>query len=130
MDYTMKISEEENLVIVSPRGSYSYKEVIALIDLVIHDPLFKSTLNFIIDIRKIDYTPVVSEIYVISRYFIDSKKYFKGKTAIITRGEVLYSMFKLATLFVKKEGLKSNIFKTRDDALQWINSSSPDKNPV
>ncbi len=108
------------MIVVTPSGYYSYKEIIELINLVIHDSRYKPKFNFVIDIRKVIYTPAVSEIYSISSYIIASKRYFQGKTAIITSGEILYNMFTLSTLFVKKEGLTSSIFKTMEDALLWL----------
>jgi len=118
--YKLKISENENLVTVTARGSYSLKDIKRLIHLIVDEPHYKTNFNIIIDISGINYTPIVSEIKVISDFLVSLKHYFKGTTAIVAEGELIYSMFKLSTMLINKQGLKSNIFSTIDEALVWI----------
>ena len=92
------------------------KDIKKLIHLIIDDPHYKITFNTLIDIRAIQYTPVVSEISVISDFIVSLKHYFKGKTAIVAEGELIYSMFKLSTLLITKQGLKSSIFHNPEEA--------------
>jgi hypothetical protein len=118
--YKLKISEKENLVTVTARGSYSLKDIKRLIHLIIEEPHYKSSFNVIIDITCIVYTPIVSEISVISDFIVSLKHYFKGITAIVAKGDLIYSMFKLSTLLINKQGLKSSIFTSIEEALAWI----------
>ena len=118
--YKLKISEKENLVTVTARGNYSLKDIKKLIHLIVEEPHYQSKFNIIIDISGIIYTPIVSEIKVISDFLVSLKHYFKGITAIVAEGELIYSMFKLSTLLINKQGLRSNIFTSIEEALAWI----------
>ncbi len=120
MIYKLKISENENLVTVTARGNYSLKDIKRLIHLIVEEPHYKSNFNIIIDITGIIYTPIVSEIKVISDFLVSLKHYFKGTTAIVAEGDLIYSMFKLSTLLINKQGLRSNIFTSIEEALAWI----------
>ena len=120
MIYKLKVSESKNLVIITARGVYSLKDIKRLIHLIIDEPHYKSNFDIIIDITGIIYTPIVSEISVISDFLISLKHYFKGVTAIVAEGELIYSMFKLSTLLINKQGLKSSIFTSIEEALAWI----------
>ncbi|MCK5201177.1 MAG: hypothetical protein KAR21_22640 [Spirochaetales bacterium] len=125
MIYKLNISKNNNLVTITARGIYSLKDIKRLIHLIIEDPHYKATYNIIIDISAIKYTPIVSEISVISSFIISLKHYFKGKTAIVAEGELIYSMFKLSTLLLTKQGLKSSIFHNPEEALTWIKDPDP-----
>ncbi len=118
--YKLKISEKENLVTVTARGNYSLKDIKKLIHLIVEEPHYQSKFNIIIDISGIIYTPIVSEMKVISDFLVSLKHYFKGITAIVAEGELIYSMFKLSTLLINKQGLRSNIFTSIEEALAWI----------
>jgi len=120
MVYKLRISENENLVTVTARGSYSLKDIKRLIHLIVDEPHYKTSFNIIIDITGITYTPIVSEINVISDFLVSLKHYFKGITAIVAERELIFSMFKLSTLLINKQGMHSSIFKTIDEALLWI----------
>ena len=120
MTYNCEVSDESNLVTVTPKGTYSLKSIIDLIHIVIKDPQYKSTYDLLVDLRDMKYTPIVSEIFAISEFVVSFKQYFKGKTALVAKGELLYSMFKLSAMFVAKQGLKTNIFHEPEEALAWI----------
>ena len=120
MIYKLEISEDTNLITVTAKGTYSLNEIMDLIYIVIKDPRYKPTYNAIIDLRELKYTPVISEIFKLSEFFISSKQHFKSKTGLVTNNESLYNLFKLSTMFVVKEGLKSNIFRNMEEALAWI----------
>ena len=122
--YKLKISKNENLVIVTARGSYSLKDIKSLIHLIVEEPHYKTNFNIVIDITGIIYTPIISEIKVISDFLVSLKHYFKGTTAIVAESELIYSMFKLSTQLINKQGLKSNIFSTIEEALDWIKNQS------
>jgi hypothetical protein len=47
-----------------------------------------------------------------------------GNVAIIAKGELLVKMFKLSTMFVSREGLKSNIFIDPEKAMGWLENSN------
>ena len=118
--YKLEISEETNLMTVTAKGTYSLNDIMDLIYIVIKDPRYIPTYNAIIDLRELKYTPVISEIFKLSEFFISSKQHFKSKTGLVTNNESLYNLFKLSTMFVVKEGLKSNIFRNMEEALAWI----------
>ena len=120
MTYKIDISEKDNLVTVTPEGLYSLNKILDLIQIVIENPLYKPTYNSLIDMRDMKYTPVISEIFTISEFTVSMKNHFRGKTAIVVQGDVLYNMFKLSTMFVSKHGLKSNIFREPESALAWL----------
>ena len=97
---------------VIPSGDYSFKKI--------KDPLHKPTYNLPIDIRDVNYTPVVSKIFAISEFVISFKRIFKEKTAIVAKGEILYNMFIFSAMFVVKQGLDTYIFHNQEEALAWI----------
>ena len=118
--YNIEISAENSLVTVIAKGVYKLQEIKDLIHKVIKDPEYKPEYNSIIDIRDVKYTLTVSEIFSISDFVVSFKHYFKGKTAIIAKGEILINMFKLSTMFISKFGLKTNIFVDFEQANIWL----------
>lgn len=120
MTYKIDISKENSLVTIQPTGIYSAKDITALMLIVVNDPLYKPEYNRIVDIRDVEYTPIVGEILQISQFVVSMKKHFKGKTAIIATGELLYSMFKVTAQYTSRKGLKTNIFRDKEEALAWI----------
>ena len=99
MTYKLEFSDENNLVTITPKGSYSAKDITALMLIVVNDPLYKSEYDLIVDYRDVKYTPIVSEILQNSQFVVTMKKHFKGKTAIIASGDLLYSMFKVTAQY-------------------------------
>lgn len=123
MTYYYNIYEEANLVIVIPYGNYSLVKIMDLIQSIVENPLYHSTYDILVDIRNIEYTPIIDEIFAISDFIISIKENFKGKTALISDKYVLFKLFKLSTLFVSKKGVHSKIFKEVDDALLWLSKT-------
>ena len=123
MIYKLDISEQDNLVKVTPEGNYSMNNVLDLIQIILENPLYKPTNNILVDMRNMKYTPVINEIFAISEFIVSMKKHFRAKTAMVVQGDVLYTMFKLSTMFVVKQGLKSNVFHNVEDALTWLTDS-------
>ena len=118
--YSLDISAENSLVTVTANGTYTLKNIKDLIHAVIKDPLYKSQYNSVIDIRDVIYTPEFNEVLAISNFVNSFKHYFKGKVAIIARGKILYNMFRLSTVFVSRQGIKSNIFIDPEEAMAWL----------
>ena len=88
--------------------------------IVVNDPLYKPEYDLIVDIRDVKYTPIVSEILQISQFIVTIKDHFKGRTAIIANGDLLYSMFKITAQYTSERGIKTNIFRDIEEALAWI----------
>ena len=65
MTYKLEISADNNLVTVTPEGAYSLKNIMDLIHIVIKDPQYKSSYNLLIDLRDVNYTPIISEIFIL-----------------------------------------------------------------
>ncbi len=122
--YNLDISSENSLVTVTANGTYTLKNIKDLIHAVIKDPLYKSHYNSIIDIRDVIYTPEFNEVLAISNFVNSFKHYFKGKVAIIARGKILYNMFRLSTVFVSRQGIKSNIFMDPEEAMAWLENTA------
>ncbi len=120
MIYELDISDENNLVTVTPKGPYSRKDILNLILIVVRDPLYKPIYNSIIDLRFIKYDLVISDVFAISEFILSVKKCFRRKTALVVHGEPLYNMFKLSAMFVSRQGLNTNIFHDPKEALAWI----------
>jgi hypothetical protein len=120
MIYNLLLSKESNLITVTAKGPYSLNDIMELIHIIISDDRYKPTYNLIIDLRELKYTPVISEIFKLSEFFISSKQHFMGKTGLITDNESLYNLFKLATMFTASKGLRTIVFWNMEDALNWI----------
>jgi hypothetical protein len=127
MIYKLEISEESNLITVTAKGPYSLNEILDLVYFVIKDPRYKPTYNIIIDMRELRYKPIIREIFKLSEFFISSKQYFKGQTGLVTKNKSLYNLFKLATLFVAKYNLNSDIFMNIEEALAWVRDPNSPK---
>lgn len=76
MTFKLKFSLEKSLVTITPKGTYSVKDITALMMIVVSDPLYKPEYDLIVDIRDVKYTPIVSEILQISKFIITMKKNF------------------------------------------------------
>ena len=121
MEYTYNVSTEMKCTTITPSGKYSLKDIKSLISMVISDPDYNPEFNVLLNLREVKYTPVVSEIIEISDFIVTMKKSFRAKTAIITKSELMYQMFKLSAHYTSKQGLRSNVFKDIDLAKKWLN---------
>ena len=121
--YEINISEENNLVTVTPKGASTINDMKALIYLVIKDPLYKPTYDLLIDKREVKYTPVVCEVLEVSQFLVPLKQHFEGKIAIVIDSELFYSMFKPSSQYTSKNDFNSNIFHDTEEALSWIADS-------
>ena len=120
MIYDYFISPETKFVHAIAKGNYSIKDIKKLVEIIISDERYKPYFNSIIDIRKVKYTPVVSEILEISDFIITMKNSFKAKVALLVNGEFLYTLFKLSANRSKKSGIKFDIFTDLEKAKNWI----------
>jgi len=73
--YDYFISPETKFVHAIAKGNYSIKDIKKLVEIIISDERYKPYFNPIIDIRKVKYTPVVSEILEISDFIITMKTF-------------------------------------------------------
>ena len=118
------ISDEQKMVIVIAEGSCQFEDIKTIIHKVMTDPRYNKNYDILIDLQEIQYNAVISEIFSISEYIITFKKKIIGSTAIIVKSDVLYNLFKLSTMFVSKEGIQTSIFKNKEEALTWLESSA------
>ena len=108
------------MVNITPKSAYSVKDITALMMIVVSDPLYQPEYDLIVDLRDVKYTPIVSEILQISKSIVTMKEHFKGKTALIASGDLLYSMFKITAQYTSGRGVEANIFRDIEEALAWI----------
>lgn len=120
MKYSYNILDENQLTFIIPSGRYSLKDIKSLITLVVSDPDYNPDYNVLLNLREVNYTPVVSKIIEISEFIVTMKQSFRAKTAIITKSELMYQMFKLSAHYTSKQGLQTNIFKDMDIAKEWL----------
>ncbi len=123
MIYDYSISPETKFVHTIANGNYSIKDIKKLVEIITSDERYKPDFNSIIDIRKVKYTPVISEILEISDFIITMKNSFKAKVALVVNGEFLYTLFKLSANRSKKNGIKFDIFTDLEKAKNWIAES-------
>ena len=120
MEYTYNVSIEMRCTTITPSGIYSLQDIKNLISLVTSDPDYNPQFNVLLNLREVKYTPLVSEIIEISDFIVKMKQSFRAKTAIITKSEVKYLMFKLSAHYTSKQGLQSNVFKDIKIAKDWL----------
>ena len=120
LKYSYNILDENQLTFIIPSGRYSLKDIKSLITLVVSDPDYNPDYNVLLNLREVNYTPVVSKIIEISEFIVTMKQSFRAKTAIITKSELMYQMFKLSAHYTSKQGLQTNIFKDMDIAKEWL----------
>ncbi len=120
MIYDYSISPEKKIVHIVADGNYSIANIKNLVELITHDERYMPDFNSIVDIRKVKYTPVVSEIMEISDLILTMKNSFKAKVALVVNGELLYNLFKLSANRSKKNGIKFEIFTDLEEAKFWI----------
>jgi len=118
--YDYSISSETKFVHIIANGNYSIKDIKKLVEIIISDERYKPDFNSIIDIRKVNYTPVVSEILEISDFIITMKNSFKAKVALLVNGELHYKLFKLSANRSKKSGINFDIFTDLEKTKNWI----------
>ncbi|MDA3812095.1 MAG: hypothetical protein PF518_17385 [Spirochaetaceae bacterium] len=121
MKYVYNISEKNKLISISQCDLYSFQEVKGLINVIIKDPQYKPTYNFLIDLREIKYTPIIDEMKELSEYLISLKKHFGGVSIIISNNDVHHDLFRYAATLVSKKGLKIRHFYNPEHAKRWIN---------
>ena len=120
MIYDYSISPETKFVHIIANGNYSINDIKKLVEIITSDERYRPDFNSIVDIRKVKYTPIISEIMEISDFIITMKNSFKAKVALVVNGELLYNLFKLSANRSKKSGIKFEIFTDLEKAKNWI----------
>ncbi len=123
MIYDYSISPENKIVHIIAEGNYSINDIKKLIRIIECDERYKPEFNSLVDIQKIKYTPVVSEIIEFSDFIITMKKSFKAKIALVVKGEILYNLLKIASHHTHKNGISVDIFNDLEKAEKWIDES-------
>ena len=123
MIYNYSISTEKKIVHIVAEGNYSISEIKNLVELVTNDEKYIPYFNSIVDIQKVKYIPVVSEMMEISDFFVIMKNSFKAKVALVVSGGLHYNLFKLSTNRSRKSGIKFEIFTDLEKAKNWIAES-------
>ena len=122
MIYDYSISPKKKIVRIVADGNYSIANIKSLVELITSDERYMPDFNSIVDIRKVKYTPVVSEVMEISDFILTMKNSFKAKVALVVNGELLYNLFKLSSNRSKINGIKFDIFTDLEKAKNWIES--------
>ncbi len=123
MDYDYEISPEIKFVNVTGRGKYSIADIKNLVRIITGDKKYNPDFNSLIDIRRVTYTPVVSELMELSDFFILMKESFKSKVAIVVKSDLMYNLFKISSHRTNKNNIETNIFTDPDKAREWLNNS-------
>lgn len=118
--YDYSIKPENKIVRIVAEGNYSIKDIKKLVEIITSDKRYIPEFNSIVDIRKVKYTPAISEVLEISDFIISMKKSFKAKVTLVVNGELLYNLFKLSSNRSKKNGIRFEIFKDIEKAEKWV----------
>ncbi|MCD6396543.1 MAG: hypothetical protein J7L71_03305 [Spirochaetaceae bacterium] len=122
MIYNYSISPEKKIVRITADGNYSIANIKNLVELITKDDRYMPDFNSIVDIRKVKYTPVVSEIMEFSDFILTMKNSFKAKVVLVVNGELLYNLFNLSANHSNKNGIRFDIFTDIEKAKNWIDS--------
>ena len=123
MIYDYSILPEKKIVRIVADGNYSISDIKKLVEIITSDERYMPEFNSIVDIRKVKYTPVISEVMQISDFIITMKNSFKAKVTLVVNGELLYNLFKLSANHSKKNGIKFEIFTDLEKAEKWIDEA-------
>lgn len=121
MIYNYSISPEKKIVYIAANGNYSIADIKKLIEIITGNERYRPEFNSIVDIRKVKYTPVVSEVMELSDFIITMKESFKAKVSLVVNSEFLCNLFKISANHSKKNGIRFEIFTDLDKAEKWIN---------
>lgn len=117
MKYSCEYVKEIDTVQIVIEELNSCCEAKELIDDVSRNHRFSSGSKFYIDIRGINYTPIIQELCDLSQYISSLDDYFHGHAAFIVSNEVHHYLFKYGAVLLTDKGLKSRIFCEPEPAL-------------
>ena len=128
MGYTYNISSKYNLCYVRISGETSGKEVMNFKKKIFSDPKWTYGMNQVNDYLKIKRLILDNDdIDLIINLEIEQDKKTKDKKrklAIVSDNELYYAIFKYYELRAKNLSYKTKLFKTVEEALNWIGLDS------
>jgi hypothetical protein len=124
MGYTYAISSKYNLCYVKISGDISGKEILSFKKKILSDPKWTDGINQINDYLKIKRLILenndIDLIIDLEKEQEKKNKNKKRKLAIVSNNELYRAIFKYYELRSKKLSYKTKIFKTIEQAFNWI----------
>lgn len=120
MPFMYTISQEDKIAYVTAHGSINMEAIKQIISDVAADPLFQPKYKVIVDLRKMEYSPSVSDIQLIASLVGEMKKSYQNKVAIVVSGKFHYGMAKMAAAYTEMSGVPMiDAFTDFEEARQW-----------
>jgi len=117
---TLRIDSVNNIAMISQINSY--KDFEATLEALVKDPAFKPGMGLMADRRNLP-APTTSEL----RSYIELVRRYKPQLgtcpwAIVTGDMANFGMVRMGSTLGSFVGIKSDVFRTEEDALAWLKS--------
>ena len=127
------INSESGLVTLTATGRLDLNVMRMAIDEMIRDPDFRPGIDIIWDLRNADASSAtVLEMRQLAE-FVNVRQKERGehyKVAVVVKRELDYGIAKIYVAIADRLPLQFKVFRSIDDAHQWIKASSDDEQPA
>ena len=107
-------------------GEVTVEEVLQHFDELSADPSFEPDLDVLLDLLDCETVPEADEIRMTAaRVTADRSTLRFGRLAIVVASEVLFGSLRMFHAFSESAFSDAQIFRDRDEALQWLGDSGP-----
>jgi len=121
MPFMYTISQEEEIAYVTAHGLINMENIKQAISDVAADPLFQPKYKVIVDLRKMEYSPSVSDIQSIASLIGEMKNSYQNKVAIVVSGTLHYGLARMAATYTELSGVPMiDAFTDFEEARQWV----------
>jgi hypothetical protein len=121
MPITFRIDAESGVVYTNVQGLVSADDILEALKSIMGHPEFRPGLNGLADLRNIEGDLFSGDVRKIAELMIEfRKKIGSSKTAVIVSKDVTFGMARTYQVFAEKSSIKTEIFRDKDEALQWL----------
>jgi len=123
-----RIDTSINRITTRAFGEVTLDEVLQHFDELSADPRFEPDLDVLLDLVDCKTVPDADQIRTAAeRVTADFTPLHFGKLAIVVASEALFGMLRMFHSFSESAFSAAQIFRDRDEALQWLGESAPNR---
>ncbi len=115
---------ESNIVVIAMEGDYSVEEIYNTAQQVLAHPQIPASPKLLLDLRHSASIAKRSSESVnrVARFFGSISARFSNKIALVAANDLQYGLMRMGSAGAESRGVKSEVFRTLDDAQAWLTS--------
>jgi 2C-methyl-D-erythritol 2,4-cyclodiphosphate synthase len=120
MPVSVTVEVEERLAYAHSTGSVSLAETVEAIVAVAGSADFQPHFGVLVDLRKMESAPGVSEVIEIVSALDNVKRLVPGRIALVAENVAHFRLAQLASALARAAGLNQRAFRDIDGARAWL----------